>query len=236
MNKDSVYFPHDSNERLKPEILKLRRILKSSGYGIYWMILECLRSAPKYKLPLNCLDELAFEFHEAREIIASIINDFNLFEIENGEFFYSPFLIEKMIPLETKRKKLSEAGKKGRAKQLQLAIDDASGATPTATPGQKRKEKKRKEEKSKEELLKNKQKEFRDEINNFISEEFTQDLSNGFYNYWSEPNRSKTKMKCELERTWDLKRRINTWVSNSNKFSNNSNKLVQPGQHKLRYQ
>ena len=28
---------------------------------------------------------------------------------------------------------------------------------------------------------------------------------------WSEPNRSETKMKFELERTWDVKRRLNTW-------------------------
>ena len=34
-----------------------------------------------------------------------------------------------------------------------------------------------------------------------------------FFDYWTEPNRSKTKMKFELERTWDVKRRLNTWSS-----------------------
>jgi hypothetical protein len=32
-----------------------------------------------------------------------------------------------------------------------------------------------------------------------------------FYDYWTEPNKSKTKMRFELESTWDLKRRINRW-------------------------
>lgn len=33
-----------------------------------------------------------------------------------------------------------------------------------------------------------------------------------FFDYWSEPNRSKTKMRFELEKTWDVKRRLNTWA------------------------
>jgi hypothetical protein len=32
-----------------------------------------------------------------------------------------------------------------------------------------------------------------------------------FFNYWSEPNKSKTSMKWELERTWDLAGRLRTW-------------------------
>lgn len=32
-----------------------------------------------------------------------------------------------------------------------------------------------------------------------------------FFNYWSEANASRTKMKFELERTWDTKLRLTTW-------------------------
>ena len=32
-----------------------------------------------------------------------------------------------------------------------------------------------------------------------------------FYDYWSEPNRSKTRMRFELEPTFDLSRRLRTW-------------------------
>lgn len=36
-----------------------------------------------------------------------------------------------------------------------------------------------------------------------------------FYDYWSEPNKSGSKMRWELEKTWDLKRRLTRWAANS---------------------
>lgn len=35
-----------------------------------------------------------------------------------------------------------------------------------------------------------------------------------FFNYWKEPNRSKTKMRFEMQKTWDLKSRLSTWGRN----------------------
>jgi hypothetical protein len=37
------------------------------------------------------------------------------------------------------------------------------------------------------------------------------DMIQDFYDYWTEPNKSHTKMRFELEQTWDTKRRLNTW-------------------------
>lgn len=34
-----------------------------------------------------------------------------------------------------------------------------------------------------------------------------------FFNYWSELNASKTKMRCELQPTWELPRRLATWAA-----------------------
>jgi len=44
-------------------------------------------------------------------------------------------------------------------------------------------------------------------------------ISKEFISYWSELNISKTKMKFELEKTWDLKRRLERWSNNSKNFS-----------------
>jgi len=44
-----------------------------------------------------------------------------------------------------------------------------------------------------------------------------------FYDYWSEPNISKTKMKKELNKTWDTKRRLKTWSNND--YGNNNTPL-----------
>lgn len=51
---------------------------------------------------------------------------------------------------------------------------------------------------------------FLEEINVF--KEYEISLLNEFYLYWSEPNKSKTKMRYELQPTWDLKRRLKTWA------------------------
>ena len=40
---------------------------------------------------------------------------------------------------------------------------------------------------------------------------FPPDLLEEFYFYWTEPNKSGTKMRFELEKTWDLNRRLRRW-------------------------
>jgi hypothetical protein len=35
-----------------------------------------------------------------------------------------------------------------------------------------------------------------------------------FIDYWTEPNKSKTKMKFELQNTWDTSRRLSRWINN----------------------
>lgn len=49
-----------------------------------------------------------------------------------------------------------------------------------------------------------------------------------FFEYWKEPNKSNTKMRFEMEKTWDLKLRLIRWVNNDfNKKKNQtySNKV-----------
>jgi hypothetical protein len=47
---------------------------------------------------------------------------------------------------------------------------------------------------------------------------YGKELLNDFYKYWTEPNKSNTKFRQELEKTWDLKRRIETWAKNDKNF------------------
>lgn len=47
-------------------------------------------------------------------------------------------------------------------------------------------------------------------------ETYGREMIRQFYDYWTEPNKSRTKMRYELERTWDTKRRLNTWASRDN--------------------
>ena len=40
-----------------------------------------------------------------------------------------------------------------------------------------------------------------------------------FVDYWTETNKSNTKMKFELQKTFDIKRRLARWVSNNKKWN-----------------
>jgi len=56
----------------------------------------------------------------------------------------------------------------------------------------------------------------------FVSEVLTFDydesILNGFIDYWTEPNKSNTKMKFELNKTWKTELRLKTWATNQKKW------------------
>ena len=51
-----------------------------------------------------------------------------------------------------------------------------------------------------------------------LSFDYDESILNGFIDYWTEPNKSKSKMKFELEKTWETKRRLKTWATNQKKW------------------
>jgi len=62
--------------------------------------------------------------------------------------------------------------------------------------------------------LQDEQKEFYETLKDY-TETYDKSMLRAFYNYWSEPNQAGNKMRCRLERTWDVKRRLETWASRS---------------------
>lgn len=45
------------------------------------------------------------------------------------------------------------------------------------------------------------------------SSEYGTEMVKRFYTYWSEPNKSHTRMRFEKEPTWEISRRLKTWAS-----------------------
>ena len=84
MSKDTFYFSHDYNARQNK---KLRRVIQKhgmQGYGLFWSIIEDLyqnENILKYDL-----DSLEYDYRCDGNIIKSVIEDFNLFQIEDGNF------------------------------------------------------------------------------------------------------------------------------------------------------
>jgi hypothetical protein len=46
-------------------------------------------------------------------------------------------------------------------------------------------------------------------------EQYGKDMINKFYSYWTEPNKSNSKFKQELLKTWSLSHRLANWDSNN---------------------
>lgn len=49
-------------------------------------------------------------------------------------------------------------------------------------------------------------------------EMYGREMIRSFYDYWSESNKSFSKMKFETEPTWELTKRLDTWERNSHKY------------------
>ena len=65
---------------------------------------------------------------------------------------------------------------------------------------------------------------FYDEVKGFALE-YEESVLNGFISYWTEKNKSKTKMRFEMQQTWETKRRLKTWVKNNKYFDKKESKI-----------
>lgn len=108
--KEAYYFSHDSNSRNDGKILNLRIKHGMRGYGIFWSIIEMLRDESNYKMRMEC-ERIAFELHEDSELIRSVLQDFDLFIIEDG-FLWSESLLRRMQMKDEKSNKARESALK----------------------------------------------------------------------------------------------------------------------------
>ena len=74
-------FRHETCERTKSNVLKLRMKYGAAGYGVYMMLLERLAMEPKLCHDMD-YDALAYEFQESADMIRHIVEDFDLFIID----------------------------------------------------------------------------------------------------------------------------------------------------------
>lgn len=59
------------------------------------------------------------------------------------------------------------------------------------------------------------QQNFHDSLIPFI-EQYGKTMIRAFFDYWSEPNPNQTKMRFELQKTWDTERRLRAWGRRQN--------------------
>ena len=171
------------------------------GYGIYWYLIEQLANAGG-KLPLELIPVLAMQMHCTDVKVNGVLMNFDLFTIESGEFW--SHRLQDHLEL---RLKLSQSGKAGANNRWKNG-----GAIGGAIGEGNAKERKGKEIKGNINLI--------EDIQTFKSE--LGDEYDNFVMYWTEPNKNG-KLRYELEKFFDIKRRVNTWLQNKNKYGNSKN-------------
>nr|WP_320057960.1 DUF4373 domain-containing protein [uncultured Bacteroides sp.] len=114
--KNDQYFPHDVTAHNNIKLLRLKADKGLEGYGVYWCLLEYLRMQKNYSMPLSLLPALAREFRLSTEYLSDIIRKYDLFVLDDEQYFSSPGLSKRMKPLEEKRKTM--AAKKDQASEV----------------------------------------------------------------------------------------------------------------------
>jgi len=227
MSRDKVkeYFPHDEDATDDPKMMIMISQLGLEGYGIYWVLIEYLRKQPGYTAPLMIVDSLARRFGSSREKFEVVITKYNdsfptpLFVI-NKNTFYSPSLQNRMLRLDEKREKMKTNALKrwaGDANVMQLHSESIPIAMQSKVKDSKVKDSKvEKSKEEKEKDLLNRKRAFFSEVEKFT--QYPGEMLQSFFDYWTETNKSGTRMKFELERTFEVSKRLSTWAQREKTF------------------
>ena len=217
--KDTFYFSHDYNARQDDKIKRL--IMKHGflGYGIFWSIVENLYNNAN-ALRMDC-ELIAYEMRTTENIIESIINDFDLFVID-GDYFGSLSVERRLNERDKKSKKASES-----ASIRWNKLKEDANALRTECNSNAIKERKGNERKGEE--IKEKDRDaakaatikrisdFKKSLYPFTIAKggiYSNDTVKDFFEYWSELNKSETKMRWELQTTFQISKRLVTWLKN----------------------
>jgi hypothetical protein len=148
MSKETFYFSHDYNARNDIKIKKLISKHGYLGYGIFWAIIEELYNNAN-ALPTD-YDCIAFDMRSDKNVIESIVTEFELFEVSDKTF--KSLSVERRLTARNEKSEnarlsaLARWGKKG---------SDANALPPNSDPNaiKERKVKERKVKKIKGEFI-----------------------------------------------------------------------------------
>ena len=123
MQKDQ-YIPHEISMRNTSEVMNLIEKEGMEGYGIYWALMEYLRTQDDYIGDIEVLKSLARQLRVRLPKLKRIMENYGLFSCTETTFL-SPKLVEVMKPFEDRRARI-EAYKRQKQKENSLEISDVS--------------------------------------------------------------------------------------------------------------
>tara|TARA_Y100001938_G_C8076020_1_gene426134 strand:+ start:51 stop:803 length:753 start_codon:yes stop_codon:yes gene_type:complete len=195
-----TYFNHDSVARLDIRVIKLRSKLSYEGYGIFWAVLELLFTEEN-KLCVEDYDSLAFGLQCDPKILKQVIEDFDLFVVEDG-CFYSRRLNNHIEEINNKSNKAKESiNKRWNNTNVIRTYNDRNTSKVN-------KSKVNKSKSIEERIL-----DFKKSIQSI--EGISDDDKENFFLYWTEKNKSGSKFRAEMEKTFSIPLRLKRWSSNN---------------------
>ena len=106
MKKDQ-YIPHEVSMRSTTEVMNLIEKEGMAGYGIYWAIMEYLRTQDDYTGDVRVLRTLARQFKTKLCKVESVLHNYGLFTLT--DFTFRSIKLDAMMrPLENKRKAMEK--------------------------------------------------------------------------------------------------------------------------------
>lgn len=118
--REAYYFSHDQNARHDENMVPLREKYGMEGYGLFWAIVETMRSSKGYVLSLDRIGSVAYDLHydlaKLEAFVKDCIEQFKLFATD-GKQYWSESLWDRMEEYHVKSLRLSNAGRKGADKR-----------------------------------------------------------------------------------------------------------------------
>lgn len=121
MSKETYYFSHDYNARSDSKVADLLMNLGMCGYGVYWSIIEDLYNNDN-ALPAN-YKLIAYNLRTEEQLVKDVLNNFRLFDIEEG-IVSSKSVAKRLNMRNEKKRKRAEAGSKGGKTRAQNAAEE----------------------------------------------------------------------------------------------------------------
>lgn len=240
----TIYFSHDTNASNDPKIRSLRVNYGWAAVGIYWAIIETMHKERDGELSEDLLKTLILDFcyqdqEEASKIEKGLYAT-ALLTLSNG-IASSKRVKENLSDINEK----SDIGRNNAMKRWSNVSKDNATVMQLQCKPNAIKEKKVKEKKVKERIIE--REEEKSSSPSQVAKKFFNDVDEQeriidlleargynrtivvrevvkFVSYWTEKNKSGSKERYEMEKTFEVGKRLATWFMRVKEFSGQANK------------
>ena len=157
------------------------------------MLIETLREQPDYTYPVANIPALGRRYNTTAEKVKTVVCNYGLFTVKDDKIFFSDSLNRRMLVLEEKRAKRSEAGRLGNAARWKTSQTDRNAITMRSQFIASKVKKSKEKESIGKESMRGKRKPFSpptpSEVESFFTENgYTAEAARRAFDYYTDAN------------------------------------------------